>query len=137
LHERHRTPVNSILFVGLVTLAFSLVSLLGVKEQEAFQLQDNAATTFYALIYMVLFAIPLAAIKRFGVKAPIWLKLAAGSGFVVSVLAGYFTLVPITPVNSPFTFAVKIIVVVVAANAIGVLLYRLRKPSLEMPVETR
>jgi len=37
---------------GLITLAFSLASLVGVKEQEAFQLQDNAATTFYALIYM-------------------------------------------------------------------------------------
>src|SRR6266480_3778879 len=86
LHERHRTPVNSILFVGLVTLAFSLTSLIGVKEQEAFQLQDNAATTFYALIYIVLFAIPLVAIKRFGVRAPLWLKLAAVSGFVVSVL---------------------------------------------------
>src|SRR5438874_13532229 len=49
LHKRHRTPVNSILFVGLITLAFSLASLIGVKEQEAFQLQDNAATTFYGL----------------------------------------------------------------------------------------
>lgn len=50
LHKRHKTPVNSILFVGLVTLAFSLASLIGVKEQEAFQIQDNAATVFYALI---------------------------------------------------------------------------------------
>lgn len=137
LHERHRTPVNSILFVGLVTLAFSLLSLLGVKEQEAFQLQDNAATTFYALIYMVLFAIPLVAIKRFGVKAPIWLKVAAVSGFVVSVIAGYFTLIPITPVSSPLMFALKIVVVVVAANALGILLYRLRKPSVQVAVETR
>ena len=63
LHERHRTPVNSILFVGLITLAFSLASLIGVEEQEAFQIQDNAATTFYGLIYIVLFAIPLVAIK--------------------------------------------------------------------------
>jgi amino acid transporter len=129
LHKRYRTPVNSILFVGIVTLAFSLASLIGVDEQEAFQLQDNAATTFYALIYMVLFAIPLVAIKRFGVRAPLWLKVAAVSGFVVSVVAGYFTLIPITRVDSPLGFAVKIIVVVVAANVIGVALYRLRKPS--------
>ena len=47
----------------MITLAFSLASLIGVKEQEAFQIQDNAATTFYALIYIVLFAIPLVAIK--------------------------------------------------------------------------
>ena len=128
LHKRYHTPVNSILFVGLITLAFSLVSLIGVSEQEAFQLQDNAATTFYGLIYMVLFAIPLVAIKRFGVKAPLWLKLAAGLGFVVSVVAGFFTLIPITPVDSRLLFAGKILVVVVAANAIGVLLYCWRKP---------
>jgi hypothetical protein len=81
------------------------------------------------LIYMVLFAIPLVAIKRFGVKAPIWLKVAAVSGFVVSVVAGFFTLVPITPVDSRWLFAVKILIVVVAANLIGVALYRLRKPA--------
>jgi hypothetical protein len=76
---------------------------------------------------MVLFAIPLGAIKRFGVRAPLWLKVAAVSGFVVSVVAGYFTLIPITHVDSPRLFAVKIIVVVVGANAIGVALYRIRK----------
>ena len=129
LHQRHRTPVNSILFVGLVTLAFSLASLVGVNEQEAFQLQDNAATTFYALIYMVLFAIPLVAIRRFGVRAPLWIKLAALSGFVVSVVAGVFSLIPITHVDSRISFALKIIVVVVLANAIGVVLYRWRKPQ--------
>jgi len=43
LHKRYRTPVNSILVVGIVTLAFSLVSLIRVSEQEAFQLQDNEA----------------------------------------------------------------------------------------------
>src|SRR6266850_116051 len=131
LHRRHRTPVNSILFVGAITLVFSLASLVGVKEQEAFQLQDNAATTFYALIYMVLFAIPLVAIKRFGVKAPLWLKLAAVSGFVVSVVAGFFTLIPITNVSSPLMFAVKIIVVVVVVNVIGVVLYRVRKAPVQ------
>jgi amino acid transporter len=131
LHERHRTPVNSILFVGLVTLAFSLASLVGVKEQEAFQLQDNAASTFYAMIYVVLFAIPLVAIRRFGVKAPLWLKVAAVSGLVVSVVGGFFTMVPITPVSSPLMFAVKIIVVVLGANLIGVALYRIRRAPAE------
>ena len=127
LHERHRTPVNSILFVGLITLAFSLASLIGVQEQEAFQLQDNAATPFYGLVYIVLFAIPLVAIKRFGVSAPLWLKVAAVSGLVVSVIGCIFSLIPITDVDSPWLFAIKIIVVVVAANAIGVVLYRIRR----------
>jgi hypothetical protein len=118
LHARHKTPVNSILFVGLVTLAFSLASLIGVKEQEAFQLQDNAATTFYALIYIVLFAIPLVAIKRFGVSAPIWLKVAA-SRIIGIDCRWFFTLIPITPVDNRLMFAVKIIVVVITALGIA------------------
>jgi amino acid transporter len=125
LHERYRTPVNSILFVGMVTLAFSLASLIGVKEQEAFQIQDNAATVFYALIYIALFAIPLFALKRFGIKAPLWLKLASASGLIVSVIAGYYTMIPITKVDSPGMFAAKIIFVVIIANAIGVILFTL------------
>jgi len=131
LHKRHKTPVNSILFVGLITLAFSLASLVGVKEQEAFQLQDNAASTFYALIYIVLFAIPLVAIKRFGVKAPLWIKVASVSGLLVSVIGGFFTMIPITPVDSRLLFAAKILVVVVAANAIGMALYWIRRPAVQ------
>ena len=30
LHEKYRTPVNSILFVGAVTLVFGLIGLIGV-----------------------------------------------------------------------------------------------------------
>jgi amino acid transporter len=126
LHKRYRTPVNSILFVGVVTLAFSLASLIGVKEQEAFQIQDNAATVFYALIYITLFAIPLFAMKHFGIKAPWWLKLASASGLIVSVIAGFYTMIPITKVDSPLAFALKIIVVVVVANVIGLALYMFR-----------
>src|SRR5258707_2028289 len=131
LHKRYKTPVNSILFVGMVTLAFSLASLIGVKEQEAFQIQDNAATVFYAVMYMVLFAIPLIAMKRFGVRAPLWLKIASASGFIVSVIAGFYTMIPITKVDSPRIFALKIIIVVVIANAIGILLFVLGRKRAE------
>src|SRR2546423_2295656 len=127
LHKRYRTPVNSILFVGMITLAFSLASLIGVKEQEAFQIQDNAATVFYALMYMVLFAIPLIAIKRFGVKTPLWLKVASASGFIASVTGAFYTVFPIIEVESRFLFAAKIIVVVLIANAIGATIYALDK----------
>jgi len=127
LHKRYRTPVNSILVVGVVTLAFSLVSLIRVSEQEAFQLQDNAAGVFYALIYMVLFAIPILAMKRFGAKAPWWLKVASASGFVVSVVYAFFTVFPIIDVSSRLLFAAKIIAVVLGANLIGITIYVLDK----------
>src|SRR6266849_8081164 len=127
LHKRYRTPVNSILFVGVITLAFSLASLIGVKEQEAFQFQDNAANVFYALIYLVLFAIPIVAMKRFGAQAPWWLKVAAASGFLVSVIGAFFTVFPIISVQSRLLFAAKIIAVVIAANAIGAAIYAFDK----------
>src|SRR5262245_4144333 len=123
LHKKYQTPVNSILFVGATTLVFSLVPLIGVKEAEAFQFQDNAANVFYALIYMVLFAIPIIAMKRFGAQSPWWLKLAAALGFIVSVIGAFFTVFPIIDVESRFLFAAKIIAVVVVANAIGAAIY--------------
>jgi len=133
LHKRYRTPVNSILFVGATTLVFSLAPLIGVKEAEAFQFQDNAANVFYALIYMVLFAIPIVAMKRFGSEAPWWLKAAAAIGFLMSVVGAFFTVFPIIDVQSRFLFAAKIIAVVLAANLVGIIVYALDKRRSEPP----
>jgi amino acid transporter len=127
LHARYRTPVNSILFVGAVTLVLGLASLVGVHAQEAFQLLDNAGGVFYAETYLVLFAIPLIGMKAFGVRAPWWLKVACASGFLASLLYIGFTPVPIIPVDSKLQFALKIILPAVAANAVGAALYALRR----------
>lgn len=123
LHKKYKTPLNSILFVGAVTLGFGLASLIGVGEQEAFQLLDNAAGVFYASTYLVLFAIPLIGLKRFGVAAPGWLKVACASGFLVSVVYIGFTIVPIIAVESRLSFAAKIIAVVVIANGLGATIF--------------
>jgi glutamate:GABA antiporter len=127
LHPKYKTPVNSILFVGAVTLLLGLASLTGVGAQEAFQLLDNAGGVFYAATYLVLFAIPLAGMKAFGVKSPWWLKLACASGFLVSVVYICFTIVPIISVESRALFAFKIIATVLLANAVGVTLYTFGK----------
>jgi glutamate:GABA antiporter len=127
LHPTYKTPINSILFVGAVTLALGLLSLTGVGVQEAFQLLDNAGGVFYASTYLVLFAIPLAGMKAFGVRAPWWLKIACASGFLVSVVYICFTIIPIISVESRLTFALKIVATVVLANAVGVTIYTLGK----------
>ncbi|HEY8227361.1 MAG TPA: APC family permease [Pyrinomonadaceae bacterium] len=127
LHPNYKTPVNSILFVGAFTLILGLLSLTGVGAQEAFQLLDNAGGVFYALTYLVLFAIPIFGMKHFGVKPPLWLKLACASGFLVSLIYICFTIVPIIDVTSPLWFAVKIISVVVVANLVGIAIYSLGK----------
>ena len=123
LHPKYKTPMNSILFVGAVTAVLTVLSLWGAHAQEAFQLIDNAGGVFYALTYLVLFAIPLFGMKALGVKAPWWLKLACASGFLVTLIYIRFAIVPITEVESPLTFALKIIATVLIANAIGIAIY--------------
>jgi len=127
LHPTYKTPINSILFVGAVTLVLGLLSITGVGVQEAFQLLDNAGGVFYASAYLVLFAIPLVGMKAFGVRAPWWLKIACASGFLVSVVYICFTIIPIISVESRLTFALKIIATIVLANAVGVTFYTLGK----------
>lgn len=127
LHAKYKTPVNSILFVGVVTLVIGAASLSGVHAHEAFQLIDNAGGVFYALTYLVLFAIPLFGMKALGVKAPWWLKIACASGFIVTLIYIRYSIVPITNVDDLRSFGMKVIVTVVLANVAGVGLYVLRK----------
>ncbi|HTO89831.1 MAG TPA: APC family permease [Candidatus Sulfotelmatobacter sp.] len=133
LHPRFHTPVNSILVVGATALAFGLLGILGVGMQEAFQLLDNAAGIFYASTYVVLFAIPLFAAERVGLRAPLWLKIACVSGALVSILYIGFTIVPIVHVENRRWFALKLIAVALALNLAGVALYRAgrRRPAFE------
>jgi amino acid transporter len=123
LHPRYRTPLNSILFVGAVVLALGFASLVGVGQQEAFQLLDNAAGILYALTYLVMFALPLIGLKHLRARAPLWLRLAAVSGFLVTLLYTVLSVFPIIDVASWPLFAAKILVVIVGANVAGVAIY--------------
>ncbi|HTG13691.1 MAG TPA: APC family permease [Blastocatellia bacterium] len=123
LHAKRKTPVNSILFVGAMTLAMGLVGLIGVGEQEAFQLLWNASGIFYALTYLVMFAIPLAGLKGTAERAPLWLKLASASGLLMTLLYVTLSILPVIKVESRFAFAAKIASVIVAANLIGAVLF--------------
>ena len=125
LHPRFHTPYNSIFFVGALTLVITLAGQIGVGVQEAFQLLENAAGIFYAFTYLALFAIPLFGAKRLSVKPPLWLRAAAASGFVVSLLYSVLSVFPIIDVDSWTVFAVKIISVLLVANLIGIAIYLL------------
>jgi len=118
LHPRYGTPVNSIVFVGVVTLGFSMAGLIGVGKQEAFQLLWNASAIFYALTYLVMFAIPIA-----GVRSPLWLKLAAASGFLMTLAFVVLSILPIVHVESRLSFALKISTVVVLTNVLGAAIF--------------
>jgi amino acid transporter len=127
LHPRYKTPINSIIFVGALTLAIAIASQVGAGIQEAFQLVDNAANVFYGIVYLVLFAIPIAGAGAIRSGAPIWLRVAAFCGFAVSLLAVCFTVYPIIDVPSRLIFAAKIIGVSVIANVIGVTIFVLAR----------
>src|SRR5215469_16627090 len=59
LDPRRRTPSNSILFIAAVTSVLGISSFIGAGQQEAYQLLQSAAMTFYAFAYLVMFALPL------------------------------------------------------------------------------
>ena len=119
LHPRFKTPVNSILFVGIVTVALGSLSLIGVGQQESFQLLFNAGGIFYALTYLVMFAIPLFGLRALKPAPPWWLRVAAASGFLMTLLYVTLSVFPIIDVKSNFTFTLKITAVIITANIVG------------------
>src|SRR6185369_4579169 len=62
----------------------------------------------YALTYLVMFAIPLIGLKSMNHRPPMWLKLAALSGFLMTLLNVSLSIVPIIKVESRVSFAIKI-----------------------------
>jgi amino acid transporter len=122
LDPRRRTPVNSILFVAAIVMILILLSMLGVREQEANQLLSNASVVHYALVYIALFALPLVGTLRLGV--PAWLKAAAAAGLFASLVSLSIAVYPIVDVVSKEAYAFKIVSVVLLTNAAGILIYR-------------
>ena len=123
MHVSYQTPVNSILFVGLMTFAFAIAGLVGVGKEEAFQLLWNASAIFYGLTYLVMFALPIVGFARGSEKTPLWIKCAAASGFLMTLLYVTLSVLPIVSVVSRLTFALKIGGVIAATNAIGLAIY--------------
>jgi amino acid transporter len=124
LHTRYKTPVNSILFLGGATLAASVAALIGVGEQEAYELLLTWGFTFYGVAYLALFAIPLLAPKASGIRPGLALRVAAASGFLVTLLFVALSIFPVIDVASSWRYSVKIAVVVVGANLLGWMIYR-------------
>ena len=124
LHVRYKTPVNSILFLGAVTLAGSAAALIGVGPQEAYELLLTWAFTFYAIAYLALFAIPFLSPKARGLRPRWWLRWAAISGFLMTLLYVVLSIFPIIDVESSWRYSLKIAAVVLGANCLGWAIYR-------------
>jgi amino acid transporter len=124
LHDRHRTPVNSVVFVAAITFIFSLAGLVGVGKQEGFQLLWNASAIFYALTYLVMFAIPIVGLRAAANRPPLWIRLASLSGLLMTSVYAMLSILPIVNVTNRAVFALKITALIAVTNAIGAAIYR-------------
>jgi amino acid transporter len=120
LHPTYRTPVNSIVLVGASSFAIASLSLIGVGHAEAFQLLFNASGIFYALTYVVMFAIPIFGLRGVSPRPPAWLQLVSWSGLLMTLLYIALSVFPIIKVESVLAFALKIVLLIAAMNVVGV-----------------
>ena len=123
LHPKYRTPINSILFMAGVAVVASLAVLIGVGSQESFALLQTWGWTCYGLAYLAMFAIPLFSAKEKGLRPGYWLRIGSASGFLVTFLFVALSVVPIIDVASVWKYSSKIILVVLAANCFGWMIY--------------
>lgn len=123
LHRTYRTPVNSIILVGACSFGIALLSLIGAGQAEAFQLLFNAGGMFYALTYVVMFAIPLFGLRGVTPRPPVWLRITSASGLVMTLIYVALSAFPIIHVESVAAFASKILGVIVAANLAGIAIF--------------
>lgn len=124
LHPKYRTPVNSILFMGAVALVASLAVLIGAGSQEAFVLLQTWSWTFYALVYVAMFAVPLLAKKQKGIRPGFGLRVLAASGLLVTLLFVLLSIFPVIHVENQSLYSLKIVTVVIGANVVGWIIYR-------------
>jgi amino acid transporter len=119
LHKKHKTPINSTLFVGVMTLATGLAGIAGAGQQEAYQMLQSGSVIFYALTYLVMFAVPIVGLRGFHSRAALWIRIASASGFLMTLLNVVLSVFPIIEVQSRLSFAIKISGVIICANIIG------------------
>jgi len=120
LHPRYRTPVNSILLVAGCAFVIALLSQIGVGQAEAFQLLFNGGGVFYALAYVVMFAIPLFGLRGVTSRPSVLLRVASLSGLLMTLLYIVLAVFPIIKVESVSGFALKIVLMIVVMNLVGV-----------------
>lgn len=139
LDERYRTPVNSILFMGVVALAASAAASAGVGSQEAFAMLQIWTWSCYALAYLAMFAIPLLAAKKLALQPGIPLRIAAGCGFLVTVSFVLLSVSPIIAVQNLSAYTLKTVAFILGTNAFALFLYFVnrRKPRTDLQLAGR
>jgi len=130
LHPRYRTPTNSILVAALIIAALIVLGSAGVQAAEAFNVLNNASTEFYALAYLVMFAIPVLGVNLFRNRIPLWVAALCGLGFLAIVATFALNAYPFDTAANPIIFAAKILGTTLLVNLLGYSFYRSRNKPL-------
>jgi len=88
-------------------------------NQEANQLMENAGGIAFGLAYLAMFAIPI--LGYAGARWP--LRVAATSGFAMTLLCVTLSVFPIVDVPNPLAFTLKITGAICLVNAAGMAVY--------------
>lgn len=123
LHAKYRTPLNSIAVVSGTCIAVQIVSSWGAGGQEMIQIGMGAGIAGLCIMYSMLFGTVLFARRGSPVRPGPFLRLAALSGFVVSLASLPFQVVPQAGVANRGVFALKVAGLFCAANGTAALLY--------------
>lgn len=123
LHPRFRTPTRSITVIVFLSTLMGFLAAAGTSAQEAFQLITVSCNISYAIYYLLMFAVPLAAGPRFGKPPGLLLKAACCCGISITLLSIAFSLLPVVEVASAWVFAEKVILTALTVNLAGAAIY--------------
>jgi amino acid transporter len=126
LHERWKTPTNSILCTSGLLIVMVVLATAGVHAQEAFQVLSNASLTHYEVSYLVMFAIPLVGAAGLRKTLPRWLKWTSVVGLGATLFSLLISAYPFVSVANPRSYAVKIVGTLLVSNLVAITFYRMR-----------
>lgn len=133
LHERWKTPVNSILCTSALLIVMVVLATAGVHAQEAFQVLSNASLTHYEVAYLVMFAIPLVGAAGLRKTLPRWLKWTSVLGLGSTLFSLLISAYPFVSVINPLSYAVKIVGTLFVSNLVAVTFYKMRTRTAAVP----
>ena len=123
LHRRHKTPVNSILFVGSVTLLFRYCESARSRGAGGFPAHRQRCRDLLRHCLPCLVRHPDLRVARFAVRAPLWLRFAAAIGSLSPCSTSCSPSCRSLTSKATTEFAAKIIITTLGANLLGALIF--------------
>jgi amino acid transporter len=133
LHERWKTPTNSILCTSGLLIVMVVLATAGVHAQEAFQVLSNASLTHYEVSYLAMFAIPLVGAAGLRKTLPRWLKWTSVVGLGATLFSLLISAYPFVSVVNPLSYAMKIVGTLLVSNLVAIMFYKLRMRPAVVP----